>query len=49
VLKDLSALVDAVVSDSHAGDRLVVMSNGGFGGIHSLLLERLRDRAGRAA
>jgi UDP-N-acetylmuramate: L-alanyl-gamma-D-glutamyl-meso-diaminopimelate ligase len=48
VLKDLTALVDAVVSDSRAGDRLVVMSNGGFGGIHGLLLERLRDRAARA-
>ncbi|HET9025331.1 MAG TPA: UDP-N-acetylmuramate:L-alanyl-gamma-D-glutamyl-meso-diaminopimelate ligase [Burkholderiaceae bacterium] len=49
VLKDLPALVDAVVSDSRAGDRLVVMSNGGFGGIHGVLLERLRDRARRAA
>jgi hypothetical protein len=26
-----------------------VMSNGGFGGIHTLLLERLRERAARAA
>jgi UDP-N-acetylmuramate: L-alanyl-gamma-D-glutamyl-meso-diaminopimelate ligase len=49
VLTDLAALVDAAVSDSHAGDRLVVMSNGGFGGIHTLLLERLRERAARAA
>ncbi len=49
VLNDLAALVDAVVSESRAGDRLVVMSNGGFGGIHDLLLERLRERAARAA
>jgi UDP-N-acetylmuramate: L-alanyl-gamma-D-glutamyl-meso-diaminopimelate ligase len=49
VMRDLPALVDAVVSESNAGDRLVVMSNGGFGGIHGLLLERLRERAARAA
>ena len=49
VLNDLAALVDAVVSESRAGDRLVVMSNGGFGGIHNLLLERLRGRAASAA
>jgi UDP-N-acetylmuramate: L-alanyl-gamma-D-glutamyl-meso-diaminopimelate ligase len=49
VLKDLSALVDAVVAESQPGDRVVVMSNGGFGGIHGLLLERLRERARRAA
>jgi UDP-N-acetylmuramate: L-alanyl-gamma-D-glutamyl-meso-diaminopimelate ligase len=48
VLKDLAALVDAVVSEAQAGDRLVVMSNGGFGGIHDLLLQRLRERARRA-
>ena len=48
VLKDLAALVEAAVSEAQAGDRLVVMSNGGFGGIHDLLLERLRARAGRA-
>jgi UDP-N-acetylmuramate: L-alanyl-gamma-D-glutamyl-meso-diaminopimelate ligase len=48
VLGDLAALVDVVASEAQAGDRLVVMSNGGFGGIHNLLLERLRARAGRA-
>jgi UDP-N-acetylmuramate: L-alanyl-gamma-D-glutamyl-meso-diaminopimelate ligase len=46
---ELPALADAVVAEARAGDRLLVMSNGGFGGIHSMLLERLRDRARRAA
>ena len=49
VLKDLSDVVDAIVAESRAGDRVVVMSNGGFGGIHTRLLDRLRDRPGRAA
>jgi UDP-N-acetylmuramate: L-alanyl-gamma-D-glutamyl-meso-diaminopimelate ligase len=49
VLKDLAALADAVVSESRQGDRLLVMSNGGFGGIHGMLLERLRDRRARHA
>jgi UDP-N-acetylmuramate: L-alanyl-gamma-D-glutamyl-meso-diaminopimelate ligase len=49
VLKDLASLADAVVSESRQGDRLLVMSNGGFGGIHGMLLERLRDRRARRA
>jgi UDP-N-acetylmuramate: L-alanyl-gamma-D-glutamyl-meso-diaminopimelate ligase len=49
VLNDLAQLADAAVAESLAGDRLLVMSNGGFGGIHGKLLERLRERARRAA
>ncbi|MGE5161562.1 MAG: UDP-N-acetylmuramate:L-alanyl-gamma-D-glutamyl-meso-diaminopimelate ligase [Betaproteobacteria bacterium] len=45
VLRDLASLVEAVACEAQAGDRLVVMSNGGFGGIHGLLLERLRGGA----
>jgi UDP-N-acetylmuramate: L-alanyl-gamma-D-glutamyl-meso-diaminopimelate ligase len=41
----LDALVDAVVRATRAGDQIVVMSNGGFGGIHDKLLARLADRA----
>jgi UDP-N-acetylmuramate: L-alanyl-gamma-D-glutamyl-meso-diaminopimelate ligase len=47
VLKDLVSLADAVVAESRPGDLLLVMSNGGFGGIHGMLLERLRDRNAR--
>jgi UDP-N-acetylmuramate: L-alanyl-gamma-D-glutamyl-meso-diaminopimelate ligase len=49
VFDDLEQLADAAVAESHAGDRLLVMSNGGFGGIHGKLLDRLRERARRAA
>jgi UDP-N-acetylmuramate: L-alanyl-gamma-D-glutamyl-meso-diaminopimelate ligase len=38
VRNDLAQLADAAVAESLAGDRLLVMSNGGFGGIHGKLL-----------
>ena len=38
---DLEALVEVVVSEARAGDHVLVMSNGGFGGIHEKLLARL--------
>jgi UDP-N-acetylmuramate: L-alanyl-gamma-D-glutamyl-meso-diaminopimelate ligase len=41
VTDDLDRLVDAVVAESRPGDRIVVMSNGGFGGVHGRLLEAL--------
>ncbi|MBZ9537679.1 UDP-N-acetylmuramate:L-alanyl-gamma-D-glutamyl-meso-diaminopimelate ligase [Modicisalibacter tunisiensis] len=43
---DLAALVDALVDEARPGDRLVVMSNGGFGGIHEKLLAALEARHG---
>jgi UDP-N-acetylmuramate: L-alanyl-gamma-D-glutamyl-meso-diaminopimelate ligase len=43
---DLDALVAAVVSAARPGDHLLVMSNGGFGGIHGRLLERLAGGRG---
>jgi UDP-N-acetylmuramate: L-alanyl-gamma-D-glutamyl-meso-diaminopimelate ligase len=46
---DLEALVDAIVATAVDGDQLLVMSNGGFGGIHTRLLQRLGDRGRRAA
>ena len=48
VAADLDQLIDAIVRDAQPGDHLLVMSNGGFGGIHGKLLERLAaDPAGR--
>ncbi len=47
--RDLQALVDDVVAHARAGDHVLVMSNGGFGGIHERLLRALRERAGSAA
>jgi UDP-N-acetylmuramate: L-alanyl-gamma-D-glutamyl-meso-diaminopimelate ligase len=41
-LPDVPAIVSAVSAGARPGDVIVIMSNGGFGGIHSLLLEALR-------
>ena len=38
---DLGGLVEAIAAEARPGDQVVVMSNGGFGGIHDKLLERL--------
>lgn len=38
---DLPKLISAVVSTANPGDQIVVMSNGGFGGIHEKLLDGL--------
>jgi UDP-N-acetylmuramate: L-alanyl-gamma-D-glutamyl-meso-diaminopimelate ligase len=46
--EDLAALVATVVTQSRPGDRILVMSNGGFGGVHEQLLTALRDRASAA-
>jgi UDP-N-acetylmuramate: L-alanyl-gamma-D-glutamyl-meso-diaminopimelate ligase len=39
---ELDALIAEVVSQVRAGDRVLVMSNGDFGGVHGKLLEALR-------
>ena len=38
---DLDALVAAIAAEARDGDQVLVMSNGGFGGIHQKLLEAL--------
>jgi UDP-N-acetylmuramate: L-alanyl-gamma-D-glutamyl-meso-diaminopimelate ligase len=40
---DLAALIDAIVAAARPGDRIVIMSNGGFGGIHDKLLAGLAN------
>lgn len=40
-LDDLDALVEAICAAARPGDHVLVMSNGGFGGIHQKLLDRL--------
>jgi UDP-N-acetylmuramate: L-alanyl-gamma-D-glutamyl-meso-diaminopimelate ligase len=40
---DLAALVEAIARAASPGDHLLVMSNGGFGGIHDKLLARLEQ------
>lgn len=41
----LDAMTEAIVAYVRSGDQLLVMSNGGFGGIHAQLLTRLAERA----
>ncbi len=38
---DLAGLVAALAAEARAGDHILVMSNGGFGGIHDQLLKAL--------
>ena len=45
---NLDALVKAVVASAQPGDQVLVMSNGGFGGVHQKLLEALSVRAAQA-
>jgi len=40
----IDALVAQVVGSARAGDHVVCMSNGGFGGVHERLLAALRER-----
>ncbi|WLE58018.1 UDP-N-acetylmuramate:L-alanyl-gamma-D-glutamyl-meso-diaminopimelate ligase [Burkholderia plantarii] len=41
---DLHALVKAVAAAARPGDQILVMSNGGFGGVHQKLLDALSAR-----
>lgn len=43
---NLEELVRAVATESRPGDQILVMSNGGFGGIHEKLLAALRATTG---
>ncbi|MDP2060103.1 MAG: UDP-N-acetylmuramate:L-alanyl-gamma-D-glutamyl-meso-diaminopimelate ligase, partial [Flavobacteriaceae bacterium] len=41
VLMELDALIKAIAKEARSGDHILVMSNGGFGGIHQKLLDVL--------
>ena len=41
---DLDTLIAAIATAARSGDQVLVMSNGGFGGIHQKLLDRLNAR-----
>ena len=47
VREQLDDLINAIVEQARAGDQILVMSNGGFGGLHERLLSRLAERQGR--
>jgi len=42
---DLPMLVQAVVAAAQPGDSVLVMSNGGFGGVHQRLLDALAAKS----
>jgi UDP-N-acetylmuramate: L-alanyl-gamma-D-glutamyl-meso-diaminopimelate ligase len=46
---DLERLVAAIVAEARAGDQVLVLSNGSFGGIHDRLLGELAKRAAAGA
>lgn len=41
VFMDLNALIMQIAKEAQAGDHILVMSNGGFGGIHQKILDQL--------
>lgn len=43
VYRDIDTLVEQLVQQAQPGDHILIMSNGGFGGIHERLLQRLAD------
>ena len=43
-IDELDALVASAVAEARPGDHLLVMSNGGFGGVHQKLLDALARR-----
>jgi len=42
---DLNTLVKAVASEAQPGDHILVMSNGGFGGVHHQILNAIQEEA----
>ena len=44
VASDIPTLVSQVVASAQPGDHIVCMSNGGFGGVHQLLLNALAKK-----
>lgn len=49
VENSIDTLADRLVADAAHGDTIVVMSNGGFGGIHEKILARLKQREAEQA
>jgi UDP-N-acetylmuramate: L-alanyl-gamma-D-glutamyl-meso-diaminopimelate ligase len=45
VASDLAKLIATLATELKAGDEVLIMSNGGFGGLHDKLLQALRTTA----
>ncbi len=41
--ENMDSLVESIVKEARDGDQILVMSNGGFGGIHEKILKRLSE------
>ena len=46
VAQTIDSIIDEVSSQVQSGDAIVIMSNGGFGGIHTKLVNALKARFG---
>jgi len=46
---DLSGLQRAILAEAKAGDHILIMSNGGFGGLHHQIVDSLKERYGSDA
>jgi UDP-N-acetylmuramate: L-alanyl-gamma-D-glutamyl-meso-diaminopimelate ligase len=44
-LPDVAGIIQKLCAEARAGDLVVIMSNGGFGGIYEKLPEALREKA----
>ena len=44
VFADLNAMIDALVVIAKSGDQILIMTNGGFGGVHGKILAKLAER-----
>ncbi|ABV86013.1 UDP-N-acetylmuramate:L-alanyl-gamma-D-glutamyl-meso-diaminopimelate ligase [Shewanella pealeana] len=47
VLYDIDEIVERVSAQANSTDTIIVMSNGGFGGLHQKLLAKLRHQTGK--
>ena len=43
LMTDIDAIITTLVEKSRPGDHVLIMSNGGFGGIHQKLLSALKS------
>jgi UDP-N-acetylmuramate: L-alanyl-gamma-D-glutamyl-meso-diaminopimelate ligase len=46
---DISSMVNRLATGIQKGDHIVIMSNGGFGGLHEKLIARLKNGQGTAS
>jgi UDP-N-acetylmuramate: L-alanyl-gamma-D-glutamyl-meso-diaminopimelate ligase len=49
VARDLDSLTESIVAAARTGDHVLIMSNGGFGGLHGRLLTALEQRHSESA